>query len=345
MNTKDTKEIRRSGGKATTIRPRPLALGALSLTSVFFVLANAEAFAAAAGEYPERPIRIIVPFTPGGSTDILARMIGQKFTDAWGQNVVVENRPGANGVLGAELTARANPDGHTLLMVAIGHAINPLLQKKLPYDTEKDFQPISLTAILPLMVTVHPSVQASTMQELIALAKAKRVTYGSGGVGSSQHLAAELINSMAKTKMVHVPYKGGNQGLLDLIGGHLDVMPQTILSASPHLKAGKLRALAITSAKRSAAWPDVPTVSESALKGYESLAWYGLVGPAKLPAPVLAKLSAEAMKATRAPDMQGALVKQGAEPVGNSPREFAAFIRSETMKYGRVIQDAGVKPE
>jgi tripartite-type tricarboxylate transporter receptor subunit TctC len=295
--------------------------------------------------YPDRPIRIIVPFTPGGSTDILARMIGQKLTDAWGQNVVVENRPGANGVVGAEVTARANPDGHTLLMIAIGHAINPLLQTKLPYDTEKDFQPISLTAILPLMVTVHPSLKINTVQDLIALAKSRPVTYGSGGIGSSQHLAAELINYMAKTKMTHVPYKGGNQGLQDLIGGHLDLMPQTILSAAPHIRSGKLRAIGVTTSKRNAAWPDVPTVAESGLEGYESLAWYGIVGPAKLPQSILTKLSEETMRATRSSDMQAALLKQGAEPVGNTPREFAAFIKNETTKYARVIKEAGVKPE
>ncbi|MGZ5092204.1 MAG: tripartite tricarboxylate transporter substrate binding protein [Burkholderiales bacterium] len=302
-------------------------------------------FTSAYAVYPDRPIRIIVPFTPGGSTDILARMIGQKLTDAWAQNVVVENRPGANGVVGAEVTARANPDGHTLLMIAIGHAINPLLQTKLPYDTDKDFQPISLTAILPLMVTVHPSLKINTVQDLIALAKSRPVTYGSGGIGSSQHLAAELINYMAKTKMTHVPYKGGNQGLQDLIGGHLDVMPQTILSAAPHIKSGKLRAIGVTTSKRNAAWPDVPTVAESGLKGYESLAWYGIVGPAKLPQPVLAKLSEETIRATRSSDMQAALLRQGAEPVGNTPREFAAFIKNETTKYARVIKEAGVKPE
>ena len=221
-------------------------------------LAAALSGTSAHAEYPERPIRIIVPFTPGGSTDILARMMGQKLTEAWGQNVVVENRPGANGVVGAEVTVHANADGHTLLMVAIGHAINPMLQKSLPYDTERDFQPISLTAILPLMVTVHPSLKANTMQDLIALAKSRPVTYGSGGIGSSQHLAAELVNYMARIKMTHVPYKGGNQGLQDLIGGHLDVMPQTILSAAPHIKAGRIRALAVTTSKRNAAWPDVP---------------------------------------------------------------------------------------
>ena len=330
----------KTSGKTNTSRSSAFTICA----SLAGVAACAAPFAAHA-DYPERPIRIIVPFTPGGSTDILARMMGQKLTDAWGQNVVVENRPGANGIVGAEVTARANPDGHSLLMVAIGHAINPLLQKKLPYDTEKDFQPISLTAILPLMVTVHPALKAANMQDLIALAKARPVTYGSGGIGSSQHLAAELINSMARTRMTHVPYKGGNQGLQDLIGGHLDVMPQTILSAAPHIKSGKLRALAVTTAKRNPAWPDVPTVSESGLKDYESLAWYGLVGPARLPAPVLAKLAEETAKATRSSDMQAALTKQGAEPVGSSPREFSAFIKSETAKYARVIRDAGLKPE
>jgi tripartite-type tricarboxylate transporter receptor subunit TctC len=310
----------------------------------FAVMISFIAFPAHA-EYPERPIRIIVPFTPGGSTDILARMMGQKLTEAWGQQVVVENRPGANGVVGAEITARANPDGHSLLMVAIGHAVNPALQKKLPYDTEKDFQPISLTAILPLMFTVGPALKANTIQELIALSKSRPVSYGSGGVGSSQHLAGELFNSMAHTKMTHVPYKGGNQGLQDVIGGHLDMMPQTILSAAPHIKSGRLRAIAVTTAKRNPAWPDIPTVSESGLKGYESIAWYGLVGPAKLPPPVLAKLAAETAKATRSSDMQAALLKQGAEPVGNSPKEFAAFIHNEMTKYTKVIRDAGVKPE
>ena len=313
--------------------------------SAALLVAAAAVSAPAHAEFPERPVRIIVPFTPGGSTDILARMMGQKFGEAWGQNVVVENRPGANGVVGAELTARASPDGHTLLMVAIGHAINPLLQKKLPYDTAKDFQPISLTAIVPLIILVHPSVKATSVQELVALAKSRSVTYGSGGVGSSQHLAAELINHMAKSKMTHVPYKGGNQGLQDLIGGHLDVMPQTILSAAPHIKSGRLRALAVTTSKRNDAWPDVPTVSESGLKGYESLAWYGLVGPAKLPQPVLAKISGAAIKATRSSEVQDTLRRQGAEPVGNTPREFDAFIRSEMKKYSSVVREAGVKAD
>jgi len=303
------------------------------------------ACAAAAQGYPDRPIRILVPFAPGGSTDILARMLAQKLTDAWGYQAIVDNRPGANGVVAADLAAHSNADGHTLMMVAIGHAINAALQKKLPYDTERDFQPISLTAVLPLLVAVHPSSKATNMKELIALAKSPGVNYASGGIGSSQHLAAELINSMAKVKMNHVPYKGGNPATLDLVAGNVEMMASTILTVAPHVKAGKLRALAITTSKRSPAWPDIPTVSEAALKGYESVAWYGLVAPAKLPPAVLDKLAGEIIKGTKAADMQGALVKQGADPVGSTPKEFTAFIHTEMTKYSKVIREAGIKPE
>lgn len=302
---------------------------------------------AALAQYPDRPIRILIPFTPGGGTDILARMLGQKFSEAWGQQVVADNRPGGNGIIAAELTAKANPDGHTLLMVAIGHAINPSLQKKLPYDTLNDFAPISLTAILPLMLAVHPGVKANNVQELIALAKSpsKPLTYASGGIGSSQHLAAELLNHMAKIRMTHVPYKGGNQGLLDLVAGQLDLMASTILTVAPHARSGRLRALAITTAKRSPAWPELPTVAESGVKGYESIAWYGLVAPAGVPPAVLQKINAEAIKAVKAPDVQDALTKQGAEPVGSTAAQFSDFIKNETTKYARVVQQAGVSAE
>ena len=304
----------------------------------------------AAADYPSRPLRIIVPFTAGGSTDILARMIGKHLTESWGQPVVVDNRAGANGVIAAELIARSNPDGHSLLMVAIGHALNPSLNKKLPYDTGRDFQPVSLTAILPLLLAVHPSVKANNVQELIALAKssassAKPLNYASGGIGSSQHLAGELINTMAGIKMTHVPYKGGGPGLVDLLAGQVNVMASTILSVAPHGRTGKLRVLGITTAKRSAAWPEIPTVAEAGIKGYESIAWYGLVAPAGLQPAVLDKLSAEVIKGTKSKDMQDALIKQGAEPVGNGPKEFAAFIQSETVKYARVIREAGIKAE
>jgi tripartite-type tricarboxylate transporter receptor subunit TctC len=316
-------------------------------TKCLVPLVLAGAVSAANAAYPERSIRIIVPFTPGGATDVLARMIGNKFTQTWGQQAVIDNRTGGNGVIAYELTAKSNPDGHTVLFVAISHAINPLLNRKLPYDTDRDFTPVSLIASMPLLVAVHPSLPAKSVQELVALAKSrpKPLNYASGGVGSSQHLAAELLNYMAKIRMTHVPYKGGNQGLLDLVGGHVDLMISTILSVSPHAKAGRLRALAVTTSARNAAWPDLPTVSEAGLRGYESIAWYGMVVPSGVPSGVLDKLSAETIKAAQSSDMRETLVKQGADPVGSTPREFAAFIKSESTKYARVIREAGVKAE
>src|SRR4051812_26304639 len=279
----------------------------------------AAAFPLYAADYPSKPIRILVPFVPGGATDILARLVGQNLTAAWDQQVVIDNRPGANGVLAADMTAKATPDGHTLLFVAIGHAINPLLQKNLPYDTQRDFTPVSLAAILPLIVTVHPSVPANNVKELIALAKTRRLNYASGGVGSSQHLATALFGSMAKIELVHIPYKGGNQGLLDTVGGQVNMMISTILSLSQHIKSGRLRGLAITTAKRNAAWPDLPTVAEAALPGYQSIAWYGMVAPAHLPPPILKKLSGEVVRIIQSKEVKDNLIAQGAEPVGNTP--------------------------
>jgi len=303
------------------------------------------ALPAGAEDYPSKPIRILVPFVPGGATDILARLVGQNLTAAWGQQVVIDNRPGANGVLAADMTAKGTPDGHTLLFVAIGHAINPLLQKNLPYDTQKDFTPVSLAAILPLIVTVHPTVPANNVKELIALAKTRRLNYASGGVGSSQHLATALFASMAKIDLVHIPYKGGNQGLLDTVGGQVNMMISTILSLSQHIKSGRLRGLAITTATRNAAWPDMPTVAEAALPGYQSIAWYGLVGPRGLPPPVLKKLSEEVSRIIKSKTVTENLTAQGADPVGNSPAEFGAFIRAETKRYEKVVRDAGVTTE
>ena len=280
---------------------------------------------AQAAGYPEKPIRIIVPFTPGGSTDILARMIGQKLQEAWGQQVIADNRPGANGVVAAEITAKANPDGHTLMFVAIGHAINPLLQKNLPYDADKDFAAVSLTAILPQMVALNPKSSASNLKELLALAKGpKPVNYATGGVGSSQHLATELMAYMAKVKLNHIPYKGGNQGLLDVIAGHVDFTITTALTVVPHMQAKRVRALAVSTAKRLDVAPDVPTMAEAGIPGYESVAWYGMVAPAGIPPKVMEKLAAETIKA---------------------PKEFTAFIKNEQAKYAKVIKEAGIKAE
>lgn len=301
--------------------------------------------AANAAEYPDRPIRIIVPFTPGGSTDILARMIAQKLTEAWGHQVIADNRPGANGVVAAEITAKSNPDGHTLMFVAIGHAINPLLQKNLPYDADKAFTAVSLTAVLPQILAVKPALKATNMRELIALSKTQNLNYATGGVGSSQHLATELLAYMAKIKMNHIPYKGGNQGLLDVVAGHVDMTMTTALTVLPHSRPGRVRALGVSTAKRLDVAPEVPTLAESGVPGYESVAWYGMVAPAGIPPAVLAKLSAETIKATKSPEMQTALTKQGAIPVGNTPKEFGAFIKSEQAKYAKVIKEAGIKAE
>lgn len=300
---------------------------------------------AKAAEYPDRPIRIIVPFTPGGSTDILARMIGQKLTEAWGQQVIADNRPGANGVVAAEITAKSNPDGHTLMFVAIGHAINPLLQKNLPYDADKAFAAVSLTAVLPQILAVKPALKAANMRELIALSKTQTLNYATGGVGSSQHLATELLSYMAKIKMNHIPYKGGNQGLLDVVAGHVDMTMTTALTVLPHSRSGRVRALGVSMAKRLEVAPEVPTLAESGVPGYESVAWYGMVAPAGIPPAVLGKLSAETIKATKSTEMQTALTKQGAIPVGNTPKEFTAFIKSEQTKYAKVIRETGIKAE
>jgi tripartite-type tricarboxylate transporter receptor subunit TctC len=312
---------------------------------LFATLCALSAFARA--DYPSKPIRILVPFVPGGATDILARLVGQNLTQAWGQQVVVDNRPGANGIVAADLTAKATPDGHTLLFVAIGHAINPLLQKNLPYDTEKDFTAISLAAVLPLIVTVHPSVPVTNVKELINFAKSgpRRLNYASGGVGSSQHLATALFAHMAKIELSHIPYKGGNQGLLDLVAGQVDMMISTILSLSPHVKSGRLKALAVTSPKRNRAWPDLPTVSEAGLPGYQSQAWYGLVGPKNLPPDVLKKLSDETVRIVKSKEVQENLLGQGADPVGSSPSAFSAFIRAEMNRYAAVIRVTGVAAE
>lgn len=301
---------------------------------------------ALAADYPNRPIRILVPFTPGGSTDILARMIGQRLQEAWGQQVIADNRPGANGVVAADIAARANPDGHTLMFVAIGHAINPLLQKNLPYDADKAFTAVSLTAILPQMLALSPKVHAPTLRDLLAMAKGpKPVSYATGGIGSSQHLATELLAHLAKVKMNHIPYKGGNQGLLDVVAGHVDFTITTALTVVPHVQAKRVRALAVSTSKRLDIAPEVPTMAEAGVPGYESVAWYGMVAPAGIPPRVLDKLAAETVRATHSADMKTALVKQGAIPVGNTPKEFAAFIRNERTKYARVIQEAGIKAD
>ena len=302
------------------------------------------ASAAEAAPYPAKQIRMLIPFQPGGSTDILARVVATHLTQAWGQQVVPDNRPGANGIIAAEILTKSPADGHTLLFVAMGHAINSLIYKKLPYDTERDFTPVTLAALYSQLVLVHPSVPARSVKELVALAKTKRMTYASGGVGSSQHLAGALFSHMAKIEMSHVPYKGGAPGLTDVMAGNVEMMI-TQPSSPEQIKAGKLRALAISSPKRSPMWPDLPTVSEAGLSGYESQAWYGLVAPRNLPPDVLKKLNEEAVRALRAQNVRDMLALAGGTPVGSTAPEFGAFIKAEINRYAKVVRDAGISAD
>jgi tripartite-type tricarboxylate transporter receptor subunit TctC len=287
---------------------------------------------------------MLIPFQPGGSTDILARVVATHLGQAWSQQVVPDNRPGANGIIAAEILTKSAADGHTLLFVAMGHAINSLIYRKLPYDTERDFTPVSLAALYSQLVLVHPSVPARSVKELIALARAKRMTYASGGVGSSQHLAGALFSHMAKIDMSHVPYKGGAPGLVDVIAGNVEMMITQPTSVE-QIKAGRLRALAISSPKRSPLWPDVPTVSEAGLAGYQSEAWYGLVAPRNLPPDVLKKLNDETVRALRAPALKDMLAISGGTPVGSTPAEFGTFIKAEINRYTKVVKDAGISAD
>ena len=310
-------------------------------------LAMCGAAAHAADSYPARPVRMIVAYPPGGGTDIVGRMMAQKLTETLGQNVVIDNRGGATGNIGTELASRANPDGYTLLMGNVApNAINVSLFSKLPYDPVKDFAPVSLVAITPNILVVNPTVPVKSVQDLIALAKAKPGTlnFPSAGVGSSSHLAGELFKILAKVDMVHVPYKGGGPALIDTISGQMQIMFATMPAAMPHVKSGKVRPVAVTTAKRSQTLPELPTMAET-VKGYEASTWYGLLAPAATPAPIVARLHQSVVRILAMPDMRERLASQGFEPVGGTPAEFAAYIKSEISKWERVIRDAGIKPE
>ena len=304
--------------------------------------------AAAADNYPAKPIRIIVAYTPAGTTDILARVVGQKFTEQWKQPVIIENRPGANGNIGTDIAAKSAPDGYTLLMTTAGpHGINPTLYRKLPFDAIKDFAAVSLVAMVPNILSVNPSVPVKSVKELIALAKSKPggLSYGSPGNGSTGHLSMELFKSMTGTDMVHIPYKGSIGVLADLVGGQVQVVIDNMPPYLPQLKAGKIRALAVTTAKRSPAVPELPTIAEAGVSGYEAAAWFGLLAPAGTPKDIVDKLSAETAKILKMPDVHEKLAAQGAEAVGGSPEEFGAFIKSEIAKWAKVIKESGAKAE
>lgn len=315
-----------------------------AVLSVFCAMAGA---VHAADPYPSRPIRMIVAYPPGGGTDQVGRVMAEQLTVTLGQNVVVDNRGGATGNIGTELAARALPDGYTLLMGNVApNAVNISLFRKLSFDPVKDFSPVSLVAITPNILVAHPSIPVKTIKELIAYAKAKPGTlnFPSAGVGSSSHLAGELLKSLAGISMVHVPFKGGGPALVAVIAGEVQIMFATMPAAMPHVKSGKVKPVAVTTAKRSKAMPELPTIAESGVKGYDASTWYGLLAPAGTPQAIITRLHGDTVKILAGPTRQR-LETQGFEPDGGSPAEFANYIKSEIIKWAKVIKDAGIPAE
>jgi tripartite-type tricarboxylate transporter receptor subunit TctC len=320
---------------------RNLVLPALALAC------SAIAYAQTAAPYPAKPIRVIVPQSPGASTDLTARLIAQKLSAAFGQTVVVDNRPGAGSIVGTELVAKAAPDGYTLLVVASSITLNPTLHKNLPFDPVRDLAPITQLSAFPNLLTVHPTLPVKTVKDLIALAKAKpgSLNYGSSGSATGTHLSAELFKYMTGIDMVHVPYKGGGPAVQALLGGQVQLNFATIVSVLPHLRSGKLRGIAVTTAKRSPVAPEIPTIAESGVPGYDHGPWNGFLAPARTPRAVIARLNEETARILQLPETKSVLNSEGAEPVGNKPEEFGAIIRNETAKWAKVIQSAGIKAD
>ena len=300
----------------------------------------------AALAYPVKPIRVIVPFAAGGGLDLSARLIGQKIAEKWGQNFVIDSRPGAATIVGTEIASRALADGYTVLMITTTFAINPSLYKKLPYDPLRDFTPVTQLNSQPNIVVVNPTFQASSVKDLIALAKAKRgeLTFASPGAGSAPHLSGELFQRMAGIQMIHVPYKGIPPAVTDVIGGRVTMLFTTTISAAPHIKSGKLKALALTSAKRLPSMRDVPTVAET-VPGYEAEAFQGVVVPAGVPRPIVDKLAADIASTVKSREVAERFEADGAVPVGSTPQQFAAFLKSEMTKWSKVIREAKIEPE
>ena len=302
---------------------------------------------AIAQQYPSKPIKIVVPYPPGGFNDTLGRTLGAKFTEAWGQPAVVENKPGANTMIGNDFVAKSPPDGHTLLVVAFPFAVAPSLLRNMPYDTVKDFAPVALAAQSPNLLVVNPSLPVKSVGELIALAKAKpnSLSYASTGNGSSNHISMELFKSLAGVQIVHIPYKGSAPAVTDLLGGQVHLMFDNVPNVLPHVKAGKLTALGQTGVKRSALISDIPTVAEAGVPGYEVTVWFGLVAPAGTPREVIQKLNAEMLRILAMPDVRERFLAQGVEPAGGTPEQFGEHIRAQMAKWAKVVADAGVKAE
>ncbi|HEV7822606.1 MAG TPA: tripartite tricarboxylate transporter substrate binding protein [Burkholderiales bacterium] len=312
------------------------------------VLLVAAPAALAQENYPERPIRIVVPTAPGGPSDIGARLIAQELTKRWGRQVVVDTRPGAGSIIGTEIVARAAPDGYTLLLTPSTLAINPATYKSMPYDGLRDFAPITQTHFVPNLILLHPSVPVHSVKELVALAKARpgEILYGSSGHGTNPHLVIELFASMTQIRLTHVPYKGTLPGLIETLAGRVAMIATSSMSLTvPQVRAGKLRALGITSATRSAALPDIPTIAESGVPGYEAVQWSGLLAPAGTPPPLIARLNREVAAILRGSDIRDRLAADSAEVVAGSPEQFAEFLKLETAKWARVVKAAGITPE
>ena len=302
---------------------------------------------AMAQQYPTRPVRIIVPQSPGASTDITARLVAQGLHEALKQPVIVDNRPGSSGIAGTELVARAAPDGYTLMVVASSFSINPALGRKLPYDSIREFTTVTQLSKFPNMLAAHPSTPVKTLQDVIALAKAKpgQITYASAGVATGTHMTAELLRYMTKIDLLHVPYKGGGPAMTAAMGGQTQLLVATSVGLLPHVRAGKLKAIAVTSARRSAAAPDVPTFAESGVPGYEHEPWNGMFGPAGIPKAVLARVNAEVVRVLYAPEVKKVLEGDGADVVGNTPEQFGVVLKAEITKWTKVARAAGIKPE
>jgi tripartite-type tricarboxylate transporter receptor subunit TctC len=321
--------------------------------SIFFLAAAASALAgavdaaAAQSDFPHKPIRVVVPQPPGASTDLVARLIAQKLSDALRQPVIVENRPGAGSIIGTELVAKATPDGYTLLVVASSITINPSLHPNLSFEPLRDLAPITQLSAFPNMLTVHPALPVKTVADLIAVARAQpgRLNYGSSGTGTGTHLSAELFKYMTGVSMVHIPFKGGGQAVTALIGGQVQLNFATVPSVLPHVRSGKLRAIAVTTLQRSPAVPELPTIAESGVPGYDHAPWNGMLASAGTPAAIIARLNGEAAKAMQTPELRSVLSSEGAEPVGNSPQAFGAILREETAKWAKVIKAAGIKAD
>ncbi len=304
--------------------------------------------AQAQGSYPTKPVRLIVPSSPGGGTDTTARIIAPKLSELLGQQVVIDNRAGAGAIIGAEIASRAAPDGYTLLMGLSTYTINPAMLRKIPFDITRDFAPISLAVTLPNVLVSHPSLPVKTVKELIAFAKARpgQLQFASAGVGTNPHLTMELFLSMSGLKMVHVPYKGVGPALIDVVAGHVPMMTGSILSAYPQIKSGRLRAYGVTSARRATGAPEIPTIAEAGVPGYDAVQWYGLLAPAGIPREIILRLHGGMVRVLQDPAMKQRIISDGAEPTPSAtPEEFGALIRTELVKWAKVVKDAGIAPE